>query len=329
MITGCSSSNVYNSKEPSNSEKVTKKDLQFYIPDAFLEEAEEIQRIDDSLAYSLTYVKDKGNEYCCVNMESFLLYFFVEEDNPVKTVEDFKDLFYDRGLRFNLSESVSRVGTDAKAKQKIVIENVSCEALLSQEYYEDFTGGAALITDTYRSIGIFVGAIGRDIKLEKNQKNLIDEILDSLTTTKTSEEQIKERVVVTETIKEEQEAKVSFVNRDGILDMTELESIRVTDNDGLADFLKENKSEILKNELTDAPKGFEWHMVTMNGEDVEMLNVKVFDSEGNDFETGTRTYTILLSDNRRADIYLVPNNHSPYTLEFGEGDETGTLRIKE
>lgn len=327
-LTGCSFGSVYDKKQPGNSSAISKSDLQFYVQESFLEESKHVSELNDNLSFSLTYVKETKNEYCCVNMESFLIYLVIDTENITGTVKGLEDIFYEKGIRLDMDEDKSVKGYDAKSKEKLIVEDVYCEALLSQEFYEDFTGKAAIIKDTYRSIVLFVGAKGRQLELSKSQEKLLKDIVLSLTTTKTIEEQMEQRSGVAEKLTLNEEAKVSCLNENGVLDSITIQDIEVAkDEEAVVNFFYSNTDKLFYKELKRAPIGYEWQLVTVTGDNLDRLNIKVADKKGEVYETGSRTYTIRMTENTRTDAYLVLDNAEPYQLEFGEIGYKSILKI--
>ena len=318
LLTGC---NTNIGKKDDNS-TIKKAGMEFYVPENFLQNKNKVKEINDSLSFSLTYEKNTLNEYCCVNMDSFLIYLVIIPEENYDSIEGLEELFYNHGMRLTMKEDNAVVGIDQKDKKKIIVEEVYCEALLDQEFYADFTGKATLIQDTYRNIVLFAGAQGREIELTKKQDALIGDIIGSLTTTVTKQQQIDERVKVTKDLKQNEQANISIISRNGILDQAELQSINVLNEE---EFLKTEEE---YKELPNAPHGYEWCFVTIKGEQLARINVKIKNSDGKLYKTGSRTYTITLSEENRVDAFLIPSNSNAYVLEFGEEGHKSVLEVK-
>lgn len=296
------------------------------VPEIFCSGAEKIKSIDDSLSLKKSYILDTDGEYCCMNMQSHLVYMFIEDEESEEIEEAFLDAFFARGIRLDVRESKILTGEDASGNHKMIFSNVYCEAVLSQEIYEDFTGMAAAIKDNGRLLGVFVGAKGRKIELEDSMLEIMTDATHTLTSERS--ENIPQNSVeeISSVLLEGIGGMVCIKDEQGVLREMELKDIRVMSRDEA--FLQCPAGTSLK-ELKAPPEGTAWHYVMMKAEgDVEFLNIKVKRKDGSVFETGSRTYTVGMTSTMRIDAYLLPEGEGSYLLELGEQDNISTMSVK-
>jgi len=298
----------------------------FKVPDIFSSGAEQIKSFDDSLSLKRTYILDTDREYCCMNMQSHLIYMFIADEDEDETGDIILDTFFEKGLRLDIEESNILSGEDANGNKKMIFSNVYCEAVLSQEIYEDFTGMAATIKDDGRLLGVFVGAKGRKIELDDSMLEIMTDVTHTLTSERSKNVPQNSVEQISSVLSEGIGSMVCIKDEQGVLKEMELKDIRVLSRDEA--FLQCPAGTSLK-ELKVPPEGATWHYVMMKADgDVEFLNIKVKRADGSVFETGSRTYTVGMTSTMRIDAYLLPEGESLYLLELGERDNISTMSVK-
>lgn len=325
FLCGCSSRNAYRSSTNEECIEIKKQESSFKIPEIFCSDAELIKDIDDSLSLKKSYVLDTDREYCCMNMESHLIYMFIEDEDGEEMEEKFLDLFYGKGIRLDMGESNVLTGEDANGNRKLIFSNVYCEAVLSQEIYEDFTGMAAVVKDNGRLLGVFVGAKGRKIELDDDRLEIMTDVTHTLTSERGKNEPQNVVEGISSVLSEGIGGMVCIKDERGVLRQIELKDIRVLNREEA--ILQSPTEESLK-ELKEPPEGAVWHYVMVNSDDdVEFLNIKIKDKNGSVFEYGSRTYTVSMTSTTRIDAYLLPEGEDTYFIEIGERDNISTMSV--
>lgn len=319
---GCGSLTRTSTKNQST--EITLKAASFKMPSFFLEDAEQIEEFNENLSFLKTYVKEGENDYWCMNLNSFMVYMFIVDGENITNLQGYTELFYERGFRLELTEDNMRTGVDLNENPKIIIENVYCEAILSQELYEDYTGKVAVVKSGNKHICLFAGAKGRHIELEKHVIKSLDDIVYTVSTT-TEGMQMSGNIQLSEEIDKEildgKWAKVSVIDNKGEIKVINVSLIKDLTGDEAAPYQTE----------LDAvpPENYQWRFVKVTGnEELEHIKIKVKDKDSKPFETGSRTYTVFCENETRVDAYLVPINNTSYTLEFGEVGAKGIMTIE-
>lgn len=313
QLTGCGGTYKSNTKKDCTS--ITLQDTEFQMPSMFLKDAEDVNELNDTISFSKTYVCSTENEYCCVNMESFIVYLFFGT-SEASSLNDYIELFYEKGLRLEMNEDNAVLGEDACGNQKTIIEKAYCEAVLTDELYEDYTGKVALIREADRNICLYVGAKGRYTELTSDVEKVLDDVAYTLTSVK--QDMVEESSMIQEATEIElgKAAVVSVLTDNGSVKDIELQSITLVNDT------------TYQSELKDAPADYRWEFVRITGpEELEQLNIKVKDLNGETFAYGSRTYTVFCANGERIDAYLVPQAETEYMLELGEMGKPSILKI--
>lgn len=314
QLTGCGG--TYRSSTKKDCTSIQLQDIEFRMPNMLLQDAEDIEALDDQISFSKTYICSKNDEYCCINMDSFVVYLFLGT-GAASSMNDYLELFYEKGLRLEMYEDYITLGEDACENPKTIIDKVYCEAVLSAELYEDYTGKAVLIREADRNICLYVGAKGRYIELDKDVEKVLDDIAYTLTSTRgeTSKDSNIPQEATEITLGET--ATVSILNEYGEVEEIELQDISVLDN-----------VSIYESELKEAPEGYKWEFIRISGmEEIKQIKIKVKDLNATAFAYGSRTYTVFCANGERIDAYLIPDDVTEYLLEFGEIGKQSNLKI--
>ncbi len=314
QLTGCG--RTYRSGTKKDCTSIQLQDIEFQMPNMLLQDAEDIEALNDNISFSKTYIYSMNDEYCCINMDSFVVYLFLGTSDA-SSMYDYLELFYEKGLRLEMNEDNIALGEDACENPKTIIDKVYCEAVFTNELYEDYTGKVVLIRETGRNICLYVGAKGRYIELDKDVEKVLDDIAYTLTSTK--EETSKENNIPQEAteITQGKSSTVSILNEHGEIEEIELQDISVLDN-----------ASVYENELKAAPEGYKWEFIRISGtEEIKQIKIKVKDLSATAFAYGSRTYTVFCANGERIDAYLIPDNVTEYLLQFGEIGKQSNLKI--
>lgn len=290
----------------------------FQMPAFFQENAEQIETFEDALSSKETYLKNSKDGYWCFNLDAFLVHVFIVPERVITDLDGYEELFFERGLRLELDSEKSESGTDLKGNPKMILNDVYCEAVLTQELYEDYTGKAALIKRGDEHICAYVGAKRRHVELEREVLRALDDVVYTLTSVK---EKLERDIETDKQLINGRGARISVLSDRGEITVADLAEIRVLSRDEASNYQRELKEQ--------APIGSKWQFVKLSGKEyLKDIKLKVLDMAGMPFDTGSRTYTVLLSGDTRVDAYLIPEGDAAYLLKVGESSAGSLMTIE-